>query len=543
MKIRLFVLLASLYLLGASREQPWGDARVVYETSQRLVDELRVDIVPHGPPQFYAHRPKTPEEKRADLAQRWKKQGKKGTPRLEDVLRTPDEQLSFGVFPLGNVVAMVPGYLAWKALRQLPGAPEELLFRYTSHLPTSLLVAGACVIFFSLARRQGASERAAFWLALGLGTTTVLVVYARSPFSEALQTLAFTWVVERGLTVGDRLTKRGALFTGVACGLLFNTKLVYALALPVVALHIAWCHRQDLRRLVVAALYAALPMAFFVGVAVAHNWYKTRTLLDTGYQIPEGVFSGNAYAALHGFFFSTGKSIFLYSPLLVLGALALPSYLRTHRRRGLFLLVLTGVVTLANAKFRYWHADYCWGPRLLVPLTPAFLLPAAPWIEGALARGRRRLRALGLGLLVGAGLFVQLLGSSFYWDHYIRIAIAVKDQTGAPGWYTEDLHHCHFIPQFSPILGHAWLLRHFVLSDDDLLADPPWRRVVAGKVNLGNEWSGTTLDWWAWDWIVKDHARGYGVALAGLLLNVGGWAAWSLRRRLRAGPHPDARGA
>ena len=119
---------------------------------------------------------------------------------------------------------------------------------------------------------------------------------------------------------------------------------------------------------------------------------------------------------------------------------------------------MCAVTLLMNAKFRYWHADYCWGPRLLVPIVPSLLLPAAPWLEGALARGRATLRVLGLGALLGAGLFVQVLGSSFYWDHYIRIAIAVKDQTGAAGWFTEDLHHVHFIPQFSPLVGHAWML-------------------------------------------------------------------------------------
>ena len=60
-----------------------------------------------------------------------------------------------------------------------------------------------------------------------------------------------------------------------------------------------------------------------------------------------------------------------------------------------------------NAKFRHWHADYCWGPRHLTALTPLVLLLAFPWLPEALAprprspaqararraRRRRRLRA------------------------------------------------------------------------------------------------------------------------------------------------------
>src|SRR5260370_880729 len=82
----------------------------------------------------------------------------------------------------------------------------------------------------------------------------VVAVYARALFSEAPQTLAFTWVVDRGRTVGERLTKRGAFFAGVACGLLFNTKLVYALALPVVPIYLVVRHRREPRRLAVALL-------------------------------------------------------------------------------------------------------------------------------------------------------------------------------------------------------------------------------------------------------------------------------------------------
>jgi hypothetical protein len=506
LKLRLFILLACGYLIVASREQPWGDANVVYHTTESLLTRGKLDVAMGGPPQFYATR-----------------NGKK-----------------YGVFPLGNVVAMAPGFLAFQGLRHLPAAPAELLYRYTSHLPTSLMVAGACLLFFAMARREGASQRAAVWLTLALGWTTVLAVYARAPYSEALQTLAFTWVVERTLAMGERMTLRGMFFLGVACGLLFNTKLVYAVGLCTVPVYLVARHRRGAAHLAAGLFYAAVPALLLAAGALLHNHLKTGTLSDTGYSIPGGVFSGDAFAALDGFFLSPGKSIFLYSPPLLLGLCAFPSYLRAQRPRALFLLAFTGVVTLVNAKFRYWHADFCWGPRLLVPLTPAWMIPAAHWIEGALARGRAGLRAAFVGALVGAGLWVQVLGASFYWDHYIRIAISVKDQTGATGWYGEDLHHCHFIPQFSPIVGHAWMLRHALLLDDDILADAPWKRVVGGPVNLVRDWQGVRLDWWGLDWFglsppPRDYPPAYawGAALALLLLGLGGWSALGIRRRLR----------
>jgi hypothetical protein len=505
-KRRLFVLLATFYLLVASREPPWGDAHVVYETTQSLVERFRLDVNLGGPPQFYALRG-----------------GKK-----------------YGVFPLGNVVAMAPGYLVYRALRALPHPPavDELLYRLTSHLSPALLGAAACVLLFAMARREGASERAAFWLALLLGTCTILLIYARAPFSEALQTLAFTWVADRCLALDEQLDGRRALGLGAALGLLVNTKLVYGLILPVPAIYFLIRYRRQAARLAACFALAALPFTALLAAALAHNVLKTGALLDSGYRIPEGVFSGDAYAGLWGFFFSTGKSIFLYSPPLLLAPAAWVAYARARRARAVLLGALAGVVILTDAKFRYWHADYCWGPRLLVPLVPTLMLPLAPWIEGALRRGRRAARALGVGALVGAGLWVQLLGGAFYWDHYIRIAIAVKDQTGAPGWYGEDLHHCHFIPQFSPLVGHAWMLRHVAREDTaaTIGEDAPWRRVAPGRVNLASEWPGVRLDWWVLDWAPARSARRWMVGTLALLVGLGGWAAAGARRRLRASP-------
>ena len=94
------------------------------------------------------------------------------------------------------------------------------------------------------------------------------------------------------------------------------------------------------------------------------------------------------------------------------------------------------------------------------------------------ARGRVRLRRCALGALVAAGVAVQLLGASIYWDHYIRMLIAVKDQTGAGGWYQEHLSHGHYIPAFSPLRGQWWLLRHLIHDDPELDRDAPWKSVV-----------------------------------------------------------------
>lgn len=503
MALRLFLLLLLGFLLLTSREPPWADAHVVYDTTQSLVERGALDVRLPGPPQFFALR-----------------DGRK-----------------YGVFPLGNVIAQVPSYLAFRALLPLRALPREPLYALTSHLSPAALMAAACVLLYKLCRRRGASQRLSLGLALGCGFSTLCLGYARVAYSEALQTAALLLLVERTLEAGDRLGPRVMAGLGLAAGALFSAKLVYALVLPLPAAYLLYEHRRRRTPLAAQAAGAAVALAAFVpffALALWHNHLKTGSLLDTGYRIPGGVFSGDLLPGLYGFTLSTGKSVFLYSPPLCLTLYGLRASLSRFRAETLLLLSIIAAVMLFNAKFRHWHADYCWGPRHLVPVTPLCLLLTLPWLPEALARWPQRRRWL--YALFGLGFAVQLLGAAFYWDHYIRILIAAKDQTGAPGWFHENLSHGHYIPQFSPLRGHLWLLDHKLRGDGDLGRDAPWALVAPGRLDLRPQWEALRYDWWALDWLPRGATQRAPLAGAALLLLFGGGAlgaALSLRARLR----------
>lgn len=478
---RLFLLLASLFLLVTSREPPWADAHVVYDTTESFVDHRDFQArLEGGPPWFYV-RPN----------------GLKTGPK-------------YGVFPLGNVLAMVPSYLAYKALRSVPGVPDRPLAAMICHLSPALLMAAACLLFYRLARRRltadPARERWAVGLALLLGTTTIVFIYARSAYAEALQTFALTWLVERTIVAARAPTVRSLGWVGVAAGVLINTKLVFVLILPLVAAYLLLARRRDEDAAVsvlARAWLGLLEFGAFVALALWHNHLKTGSIYDSGYTMRGGLFSGDVPAAVHGFLLSPGKGMFWYSPPLLLGVLGLRESLRRFRADTLFLLGIAAATILFNAKFRIWHADYCWGPRHLAPIAPIVLLWALPWLPEALRRGRARVRRALVAGLFAVGLAVQLLGASIYWDHYIRALIAVKDQTGAPGWFRESLTHDHYVPVFSPLVGQAWLLSHLVRRDPDLDRDAPWKSVMPNVANLADTWGRLRLDWWLLEWVTN----------------------------------------
>jgi hypothetical protein len=484
---RIFLFLFCAFMLLTSREPPWADAHVVYDTTENLVDNARLDVrLESGPPWFYVHR-----------------DGKK-----------------YGVFPLGNVIAMVPSYVVYKLAAKIPQLlPEKPTFALAAHVAPSLMMAAACALFFLVARRRGLSPGWATGATMILAFSTLIFVYARSPYSEALQTLVLMWLVERTLLMGERPTTAGIGWLAVAAGVLVNSKLVNVLFLPFVAWYVIDRARRrgDLHRVWRALPLAAVVFGEFIAVVLWHNHLKTGTLFDSGYQIKNGVFSGDLFAGLYGFLLSTGKSAFLYSPPLVLAILGVRTAWQRRRAETAFLVAIIAVSLVFNAKFRHWHADYCWGPRHLTALTPIALLLAFPWLPEALRRGRARLRRWSLGALVAAGVAVQLLGASIYWDHYIRVLIAVKDQTGAAGWYQEHLSHGHYIPAFSPLRGQWWLLRHVVHEDGELDRDAPWKSVVPFPSNMTDAWTRVRLDWWLLEFAQGSDGRPR-VAAALLLL-------------------------
>ncbi|MBZ5557106.1 MAG: hypothetical protein LAO77_07495 [Acidobacteriia bacterium] len=499
---RVIALLFFLFLLGASREPPWGDAQISYDTTRALVDRHELQIFTNVPSYFYTVR----------------------------------DGRRYGPAALGNAIAHVPSYLAYKALRHIPNVPDLPLFALTSHLSSSALMAIACGLFLSLCRRRGASERLSVIMTLVLGLATIAFCYARSPYSEALQTAALLFFVERTLAQGSVMTGGGMAGLGVAAGVLLNTKLAYAVVLPIAAVHVIamqWQARREWPRIARGAVIAVSAFAPFVALVLLHDVVKTGSMFQTGYDEGKDMFSGELIPALYGYLLSPGKSMFLYSPPLILAVMGLRTAWRRQRGETACLLAIIAAVMLISGKYLIWHGGYSWGPRYLVPLTPLVLLLALPWLAGALARGRVWLRGAAFALLVASGCCVQLLGAAFYWDHYVRILVTVQEQTGGAAWSPDFLADGYYVPQFSPISGHWWLLRHYLRDDPDLNRDAPWQLLMNARFDLSPHWSRLRLDWWGLDWFAgTPAAQTLGWMIIGLL-GVGVIvSAASLRRTL-----------
>jgi hypothetical protein len=375
--------------------------------------------------------------------------------------------------PLGATLALAPLEGALLLVPRTEGGAR--VCRLLEGVSAAAAAALLCTLFFAAALALGVRRRSALVATVALAASTTVAVYARLPDGSLWAAVLLLVAFESARRFPSEPTVGRAVALGAACAGL----VLFDLAAPsLVLLGFAVALTRSRR-----ALIWSLPPVMVAAALVL--WHQTTAALP-----PEA--RGDLIEGLDGLLISTGKSVFAYSPPLFLSLLALPSFWRERRSHAVLLLAVAAAVILPAAGLERWDGDPAWGPRRLVPLVPLLLLPAVPWIDRAT---RAAARALLAALLV-VGLSVQILGAAFPPETYLRILAVVKNGSGASGWFAVP-DQAHFMPQFSPLSGHAWLLSHLIHKDKKLEQKAPWILLVPTTPKLDAEWPHVRLDWWA----------------------------------------------
>jgi hypothetical protein len=508
-RLGLFLGVFVMFLLAGSREPPWSDAKQVHGVAEAIAERGTVALpigIPHAG-KFY------------------------------------------GTHPLLPSLVHVPGaWLHHKIATKWPSARVRSK-AFTSHLGSAFVGALAVLLFVQLCLEFGASAGVAALGGLTLAFGTMLAIYARVAWTEIVQVACFLGFFRAVLRTAATPTRAIAIALGVWAGALVNSKLVFLTCLPGAAAFVGFRLWRQHGRATVARTAGWVALGGLPGVAMLLGYNLVRGgIFNAGYSVGgEGAgraFGESLFFGLHGLFFSLGKSVFLYNPPLIIAALAIPFVLRQgdvrFGRDWLWATLLTAVPPLlVYARLVFWSGDWAWGPRYLLYLVPLMLLPGVLALQLMTDRGRMRTRLAltAAGLTLAAGLFVQVVGGLFYWDHFIRLTQAGQqhwlgkpNRSGAVSATRND-GHCdpcfedfltfNHLPAFQPIEGHLWLARHRASDDPWEVAelDAPWRRYTHLALPLASHYQGTRVDWWALDYKGKRPRRAaYGIGAAGLLL-------------------------
>jgi len=366
-------------------------------------------------------------------------------------------------YPPGQAVAMLPWYAAGQfAANHLPGVASDLRDIVSDFFLTgesAFFSALAAALSLSIFLRLGIAPKTALMAAGILALATPIAAYSGWLFSEPLATALL--VAAAAVLFAQPLDVPIPLFRALGAGVLLGSaawvRPTHVIAAPIFLAALFVREREKGWR---AA--AALAAAVSAGVALLlwRNAYLYGRPFEFGYPAAaEGGKALNTFqtpltTGLVGFLFSPGKSIFLYSPPILLALIGLP--LLWRRDRGLAFVAGAApiVYLLFFATYTQWEGGYCYGPRYLVPALTLLCLgigPALAQMQSGHEAASRNVRHLAIAIF-SAGFFVQAIG--------MTTSFLEADVAGA--YYDAQYN---YRMGFSPIAMHLHLVAHYITSE------------------------------------------------------------------------------
>jgi len=321
------------------------------------------------------------------------------------------------------VILMTPLFLLGQAMPAVGMAHAVWAFNIAI---SALTGASLFAVARSLGYRRTISAAAA--LIYGLATNTW--AYAPLIFREPLTALFLLWAfaaaihLRRAWVIGQIGWPWAALLAISFLGA-FLTKAVVILLIPGLLLILIPPLEtlQSRRRGVARVLLAAGLIAGLALIVMILNPPGSRFSLAYWIDYARRAQAGYMIESLLGYQFSPARSLWLYSPPLLL---AIPGSIVLWRRGNWALpvavfggVLIFSVVYGMTLVFDWW-GGWGWGPRYLIPLLPALMLVALPALETL----RRGWPLILTGALIVIGIGINLLGFSspipnYYTDIYL----------------------------------------------------------------------------------------------------------------------------
>jgi len=339
-------------------------------------------------------------------------------------------------YGIGHSLIALPGFAISNWIQNRTGIHTEAALYTLIFVVNGALLLGLIAFYLS----HFYPPKRVWWTVGTIGLSTFWWVYTKADFSEALVVVVFF--------AGFLLFRFGHPGLGALVASLAIT--IRDDAAILVGVLFIWY-------LVSTRKFSAIPklllgLLLSLGIVAAANWVRYASIFSRGYA--NETFSNPFLPGIYGILFSAGKSVFLFSPPLILAVIC---WNRFRRRLGsdawLFAAVFASQAIL-YAKWWDWSSDDAWGIRFMVV---GVVLMCIPVIEA----GRPA-----LALFAAAGILIQLLPVTAGGLDYLMLMR--HEQAHRQALYVEgtnriDFEDIRFNPSYSQING-TWLLMRCLLG-------------------------------------------------------------------------------
>lgn len=365
--------------------------------------------------------------------------------------------LSYAPFPVGTSLTMTPFYLIGDGIAQaFPGVPRPLVMEFCLSLINEVMTTLTCVLIFAICRHFRYSSRTAVATALLYGFCTIAWPYAKTCWSEPQAALFVLAGFYCALRFAEHFRLSWAALAGIALGYGVTTKHEMGLyAILITGLLISYLRSRaghTWRQFVWTGVAYGLPLAFFGIVNLYYNYLRFERWFDFGHY---GALQANLaqtagsldplkgiIVGLYQHLFSTGKSILLFSPPLILFYWAMKAFHRTHRTEAIF-FVTVPLIFFVSGGMLWEMSGIAWGERYLVTITPFLILPISALLDDLIEHQALYLRKTMI-VLAATGFCIQLLAIS------VNFQTTVDKLLGRGEHF--DIQVLSYDPEYSPIL-------------------------------------------------------------------------------------------
>gem|GEM_PF-961181 len=293
---------------------------------------------------------------------------------------------SYSKYGIGLALYYLPIVAACSCAAWMTGLSENeaTLFAISfANIPFAML---SLWLFWKCLRTLGITRLAARLTVWSMGFGTLMWYYAVSDFSEVMQ-MTFLLLATYGL-----LLRRGnsVLMSGIGFAALILVKLVHIALLPLFLAYICVSGEGTWRKKALELSGFMVPVFGAIGALAALNWIRFGSPFETGYGGEASqFFPGRIFLTAPKLLWSLDKGMFIYSPILVLGLLGWVEFCRKRFFEAIFLFLLISENLLLTAAWHSWIGGWCYGPRLLVPMLPFWMIPVAFWLDASREKWRR----------------------------------------------------------------------------------------------------------------------------------------------------------
>lgn len=366
---------------------------------------------------------------------------------------------------------------------------NDWLILLTTSFTNSFFAALLGIVIFLYLIDLGLPKKQSLFLSLAGFVSSNLLVYSKHSFASMMfvtfLVLSF-YLIKKYF---DSKSKKYLYFAGLSYGVVIITyNQTFLLTLPALLGYFAVLNYKTFligKKIISSVKKITLQTLLFILGAIPfiiiyvwyenlreipnHNLANPKVLITKGLEPLRNVPISAIIEGIVGQLFSPGRSIFIYSPLL----LAILIFWQKINKRiipeltALILLSLCYVL-FYSTQFSYgttqqgvaglWHGESSWGPRYLVPLVPFGILVAS-FIFVRVSRLSKIIVFLPLFLF---GMYIQLLG--------VIIPYQTKFSGLEPSFYVNSTEYTvavygNFLPRYSPVIMHS---RHLSKMIKDL---------------------------------------------------------------------------